>query len=388
MRLATRYRDHITSLVLFFMMAGLYAIPTGFEPLIPPSRTRNVGEVLATDNRLLQTHGVVRTGSQTVTLRLLKGEHKEEIVTAHNQMMGKLEFDTVFLPGDKVLVTIDHRNKSIVHVNVVDHYRIPVELGLFAAFALLMLLFARVIGLQSLFTFVFTGLLLWKILLPGILRGHDPIWLSFACILFLTAVIIFAIAGPTKKGLVAFLGAISGVGLTALLSVCFGHLFQIHGAVRPFSETLLYTGFPALNITKLLIAGIFIASSGAVMDVAMDIAVSLDEVTKRDPAMGFSERLSSGLTVGRAVIGTMTTTLLLAYSGGYMSLFLVFLAQGTPPLLLFNLQYVAAEILHTLVGSFGLVAVAPLTAVFGALFYGEKKAAEENTPALPPQMAK
>jgi uncharacterized membrane protein len=65
----------------------------------------------------------------------------------------------------------------------------------------------------------------------------------------------------------------------------------------------------------------------------------------------------------------MTTTLLLAYSGGYIALLMVFMAQGVPVANLLNLNYVAAEILHTLVGSFGLVTVAPFTALTGAFIY-------------------
>jgi uncharacterized membrane protein len=73
-------------------------------------------------------------------------------------------------------------------------------------------------------------------------------------------------------------------------------------------------------------------------------------------------------------MGTMTTTLLLAYSGGYIALLLVFMAQGTPIINILNLKYVSAEILHTIVGSFGLVTVAPLTALIsGTLLAGGKK---------------
>ena len=62
-------------------------------------------------------------------------------------------------------------------------------------------------------------------------------------------------------------------------------------------------------------------------------------------------------------MGTMTTTLLLAYSGGYIALLMVFMAQGTPLSHILNYKYVSSEIIHTIVGSFGLVTVAPFTAL-------------------------
>ena len=74
----------------------------------------------------------------------------------------------------------------------------------------------------------------------------------------------------------------------------------------------------------------------------------------------------------------MTTTLLLAYSGGYVALLMVFMAQGTPLYNILNYKYVASEIIHTIVGSFGLVTVAPLTALTsGFLLAGQRE------PSLP-----
>ena len=53
---------------------------------------------------------------------------------------------------------------------------------------------------------------------------------------------------------------------------------------------------------------------------------------------------------------------------------MVFMAQGTPMDNILNYKYVAAEIIHTIVGSFGLVTVAPLTAITsGLLFTGKKR---------------
>jgi uncharacterized membrane protein len=139
--------------------------------------------------------------------------------------------------------------------------------------------------------------------------------------------------------------------------------------VRPFAETLLYSGFYHLNLSRIFIAGIFLAAGGAVMDLAMDISASMREVLMKQPDISFWAHVSSGMRVGRAVIGTMTTTLLLAYSGGYTFMLMLFVAQGVPLTNVFNLNYVAAEVLNTLVGSFGLVTVAPFTALCGGFIY-------------------
>lgn len=175
------------------------------------------------------------------------------------------------------------------------------------------------------------------------------------------------------------LGAAAGLLVTAILGILFTKAFKIHGAVMSYSESLLYSGYQDLNLTEIFMASIFIGSSGAVMDLAVDITSAVREVVDKKPDVSRWEAVKSGINVGRAAMGTMTTTLLLAYSGGYIALLMVFMAQGTPLYNIFNYKYVSAEILHTLVGSFGLVTTAPLTALMaGMLLAGERRPLTEG----------
>ena len=56
---------------------------------------------------------------------------------------------------------------------------------------------------------------------------------------------------------------------------------------------------------------------------------------------------------------------------------MVFMAQGTPIINILNLKYVSSEILHTLIGSFGLITVAPFTAVASGLLLAAREEKEE-----------
>ncbi len=140
-----------------------------------------------------------------------------------------------------------------------------------------------------------------------------------------------------------------GVLLTCGLALWFVHAFNLHGAVRPFAESLLYSGYYDLRLTEIFIASVFIASSGAVMDLAMDIAASMDEIKQNKPDIRVVKHIAAGLRVGRAAIGAMTTTLLLAYSSSHITMFLLFMAKGLPAENILNAPFVAAEILNILV---------------------------------------
>ena len=169
------------------------------------------------------------------------------------------------------------------------------------------------------------------------------------------------------------MGSLLGIGTTCLLGILFTDLFKIHGAVMPDSESLLYSGFQNLDLTAIFMSSIFVGASGAMMDLSVDITSAVYEVVQKKPDISWREAARSGRNVGRAAMGTMTTTLLLAYSGGYVTSLMVYMAQGTPIDHILNYKYVAAEILDTIVGSFGLVTVAPFTALTAGILLTRKR---------------
>jgi len=143
--------------------------------------------------------------------------------------------------------------------------------------------------------------------------------------------------------------------------------------VRPFSETLRFGGFEHLDVTQLFLAGTILASSGALMDLAIDISAALEEVHIKRPDLSFKALALSGLSVSRKVTSTMFTTLILAYTGSYTSLLMVFMAQGVPMANFFNVSDVSSEIFQTMIGTFGLLSIALLTALIGAALFTRKK---------------
>lgn len=366
--------DLILIVLLIVLSTIIVLLPNGFETQADKNTTRVRALVLETDNSLIVETGIIKTGTQALKIRILNGKFKGAELTAFNQLVGRMEFDKFFLPKDKTLtvLNLNEDNSKIINATVVDHYRIRLEAFLLALFVIILVAFAGWTGIKAMLSFMFAGIAIWKLLLPGLLKGYAPIPLSLAIVALLTSVIIFLVAGTNKKGLSAFLGAMSGVAVTCIMAILFGTLFNIHGAIKPFSETLLYSGYNYLNLTEIFLAGIFISSSGAVMDIAMDISASQAEVYQANKGISRKELRRSGFEVGKAVVGTMTTTLLLAYSGGFSALLMVFIAQGTPMINILNLNYVSGEILHTLVGSFGLVLVAPFTAIIGSWVFTRK----------------
>lgn len=358
-----------TQLIIGFLLAAiLIAIPTGYEgALIYTESEKCKAEVISTDESSIISTGLIQSGEQICQLELLNGKFKGEKVSGINLLSGSLENDKIYSAGDEALVVVSYNDGGITSVTMTDHYRVDKEIILALMFVVLLILFAGKNGMFAVLSFVITVLMIWKILVPCYLKSMNPMWVGMGITVALTAVIIFLVYGVDKRTLTAFMGSMLGTVTTCVIGLIFTDLFKIHGAVMSYSETLLYCGYQHLNLTQIFTSGIFIGASGAMMDLSVDITSAVHEVIQKKPDISWKEAAKSGMNVGRAAMGTMTTTLLLAYSGGYIALLMTFMAQGTPIMNILNYKYVASEILDTLIGSFGLVTVAPFTALMSGL---------------------
>lgn len=359
---------HLPFLICTILLCILMVLPTGYEDAVIYQGTdRCRAQVLETDESTIIDSGLIRSGEQNCKVRLLGGRFKGEETEAYNLLSGSLENDKIYAVGDIAQVVISYENNRILSVNMIDHYRLDKEFILMLIFSAVLVIFAKEIGLRSLLSFAISILCIWKILVPACLNGANPVLVGLGVITVLTVVIISLVYGYDRRFLAATAGVMLGVITTCILGITFTKLFRIHGAVMSNSESLLYAGYEYLNLTEIFMASIFIGASGAIMDIAVDITSAVNEVVEKKPDIGWKEAMMSGIHVGRAAMGTMTTTLLLAYSGGYLALLMVFMAQGTPVYNILNYKHVASEILHTIVGSFGLVAVAPFTALMSGI---------------------
>ena len=372
---AEKRRYYAPLAICLALIVLLLLAPTGFEGALQYQQAdRCTALVTAVDDSAIIDTGLVRSGEQRCTLELLGGRFEGQTTTGVNMLNGSLEQDKLFVPGDKAMVVVSYQGDEILSVTMTDHYRIGKEAILAGIFAVFLILLAGRTGLRAIASFVLTVLMLWKVLVPLYLNGWNPIFMGLLVTLVLTLLIIALVYGFDRRCLSAVSGAFLGVLVTCVLGILFTDLFQIHGAVMAYSESLLYAGYQDLNLTQIFMASIFIGSSGAVMDLSVDITSAVHEVVEKRPDISRWEAVRSGMNVGRAAMGTMTTTLLLAYSGGYIALLMVFMAQGTPIWNILNYKYVASEIVHTIVGSFGLVTVAPFTALTsGFLLVGRQK---------------
>lgn len=366
-------KNVIFSLICLVVIGILLVIPTGFEKQLYVNAESVKAKVLETNESTVYNNGLLKQGSQVCVVEISQGEYKGQQVEAVNLLTGKLEFDKLFKPGDRALVLIEKdESGKILFVNMLDHYRLNMELLIVVVFMGALVLFSGTTGIRTIISFIFSLLCIWKVLIPLLLKGYHPMLIGLLIGVTMATVTLILVAGFTKKAYCAILGAGTASFITCIMAMGFGVLFKIDGTVMQWSESLLYAGFEHLNLTLIYQASIYLACSGAMVDLSIDIAAALDEVVSKKPDLSAKEILHSGLTIGKSVVGSQATTLLLAYMGSFIAVMMVYMAQGTPMISILNSKSIASEILHTFVGCIGLVIVSPLTALICSYVYKKR----------------
>jgi uncharacterized membrane protein len=363
-------RKEVIFVMVFIVIIGiLIVIPTGFEKQIYINAEGVRAKVIETNNSTIHSIGLIKQGEQRCLIVIETGVNKGVQVEAVNLFSGKYEFDKVFEVGDKAWVLLEYNGEEIIFANMIDHYRMNKEVVLVGIFAAAMVLFSGFTGVRTLLSFTFAMLSIWKILIPFMLSGYNPLFVGLLVGNVLTITTLLLVAGFTKKAYAAIISSVVCSLITAVIAVIFSNYLKIDGTVMQWSESLLYAGFMNLNLTSIFQAGIYLACSGAILDLSIDISASLEEIVNNNPSVTKASLVKSGLTIGKSVVGSQTTTLLLAYLGSYISVMMVYMAQGTPFMNILNSKAIAAEIVHTFVGCLGLVLVSPMTSIISGIIF-------------------
>lgn len=237
-------------------------------------------------------------------------------------------------------------------------------------FAVLLLIFGRLKGLQTLLSMTFTVLAIFLVFIPAILSGYNVyLWTMIIC-LFVTIMSLTIVSGVNMKTLAASIGCFFGIGFSAILVLITDHFLKLTGVVDEDSiYLLLMNPDHPIDLKGIFFGAIVIGCMGALLDVSMSIAAALYEIKEKYAANSFSQIVSSGMTIGRDTIGTMANTLILAYIGSSLSIVLLLITYNPSMLDLLNREMVVIEIMQALIGSLGILLTVPLTSMASGILF-------------------
>ena len=314
---------------------------------------------------------------QKLNVELLEGVDKGEVVEIDFPIYTAKEYNIDVKVGDKVVVFKtfdDYGNDEMQMQYYISDVDKRIELYIMGIiFVTLVVVIARKNGLKALFALIVTVAFIVKVFIPAVFNGYNPILFAVITAVFSSLVTIYFTVGMNKKFFVSLFGVIGGVLVAGILSYIFTYRMRLNGYLDPellSSATILKN----INLKEIIPAGVIIGSLGAVMDVAVSIASSINELHITNPNMSRKAMFKSVINIGTDIIGTMINTLILAYiASSVFTLLLVYAQVGEYPIIRFlNFQDIAVEIMRSVCGSIGILVCVPLTAYIGTLIYKQK----------------
>jgi len=314
-------------------------------------------------NKALQTGTGMVSQVEQVQVEVQEGPLKGKTFEVQNELTDNPIYNIAVQPGKEVILSVVSESGKNAEINIADYHRAPVLFGLGFVFLAAFIFFGGKGAIKSLLGLATAIGLIGFVLLPLSLQGFNPL-ISAAAICFVAAcVTIVCVGGFSKKSLAAFFGTVCGViiaGVSAQIVIDQAPLTGLSSEEATILRASM-TGQPVQFFSGLLAASMLIGALGVIMDVGISIASAVWELSETDMSLTSKQLYEKGMNVGRDIMGSMTCTLVLAYSGTALPLLL--LLSKMPSLKLINLDLVASEVAAALTGSLGLVCTIPLTAL-------------------------
>lgn len=302
---------------------------------------------------------------QDVKVKILNGEKKDEKFDATYVMTYDLDNKIVgykLREGNIVYVELTEQNGEI-KVVVQDVVRQNYLFGLILFFFASIVLVGKKKGVKAIIGLIITLFAIFFVLITSIFKGYNPILVSIGTCFLITILTFTVIGGWNRKSISAALGTIGGVVFAGIIATVVGHLALLSGAGKEEAIMLSIASKNVhFNFRQLLFAEIIVSALGACMDVGMSIASSLDELKIKNPSMTGRELFKSGMNIGGDMIGTMTNTLILSFTGSSLLLVLLYMNSSVSAADVINIEAIATESVCALSGSTGIVYTVPITA--------------------------
>ena len=274
--------------------------------------------------------------------------------------------------GSKIVVYANPDPDIDVKYMFAEFHCVTILWVLIAVFCVLLLLFGRGKGVNTLVSLVFTIGAIFLVFIPGVLaNGNIYLWAISTCA-YIILMTLLIVCGYTRKSLAAIIGCASGVFVSGVMVIFCDKFLHLTGLVNEDSMYLmmLNTENP-VDIKAIIFAAIILGAVGAIMDVSMSLSSSLAELKEQAPDLTGRKLVQSGFVIGRDIMGTMANTLILAYIGSSLSTTLLLVAYNSSTLLLFNTEMIIVELLQALAGSFGILLTIPLTSIICGVLYSD-----------------
>lgn len=361
----------ILTILVFFLFLFTPARSFAQEPQNTQRNEFERGKVIKILEQGEKKFADITQNFQILEVKILTGQDKDKTVKIEHGTKSTIKNYNLVHTGDEVVLSKLGNNETREYF-IFDKFRLPQVIFILFGFFALVIGFSRFRGLASIVGMIVSLAVLVKYVVPSIAYGQDPVTTSLIGASVIVFVSIFLAHGFNKRTTIAVGGTVITLVIAVVLSLVFVELTKLSGSGNEDAYSLQFGQFSGINLKGLLLAGIIIGALGVLDDITTSLSAAVDELHKANPKLNAKELYLRGLSVGREHISSLVNTLVLAYAGTSMPLFLFFFStRDLQPLwVTLNSELIIEEVVRALAGSITLVLAVPITTFLAAVSFG------------------
>lgn len=379
----------LVSISLSFSSSALAQQDQGVEPdIIPPNQTQALPAQLyppedyftATVEEIVQQgedeSSGVKQKFQILKLQIVSGTENGKIITIKQGGDVVVDESQFVKAGEKVVITKTSGGGEDGGPGyyIADKYRLPPIFFAIALFLGLVIYFGRFKGFMSMLGLAFSIFVLIQFIIPMILAGHSPLLITLVGSFMIAIVSIFLAHGFNKRTVISVVSTLVTLAIAIGLAVLFVEIARLFGTGSEEASYLKLDPTTNVNLKGLLLGGIIIGTLGVLDDITTAQVAVVDQLKSANASLGAKELYRRGIVVGREHIASLVNTLVLAYAGASLPLFLMFTLNSAQPFwVTFNSEFIAEELIRTLIGSIALILGVPISTWFAAKYLSKRK---------------
>lgn len=258
-----------------------------------------------------------------------------------------------------------------ISYSFLEKYRLDKTLYIILFFVAILVLFLGVKGIKAIAILSAIISIIFLFLLPNIINGVN--------ILITGGISIFSIAllstvfahGFNKKSYISFCSILLTIFLAFLSSSLIIYFLHVFGIGDPNTLQIQLLGLE-INFRYLFLLGVILGVIGVLDDTSNTQLEVVSEILKNNPRISFFDLYRSSMKVGKVHLLSMVNTLILAYSGSSLVIFVLFLKGDLPLWVIINSEFINEEIIRSVIGAISIIFIIPLSSMMGAYFLVSK----------------
>lgn len=306
---------------------------------------------------------------QVLKLRLTTGQNSgSEIEIEHGKNTSIFEDQKVKVNEEVVLVHQPGMTGQGEYA-LIDNYRLDTIKNILVIFFIVVILIAGIKGIGSIVGLGLSLLVIIEFIVPQLLTGKSAFQTILLGALAIITVTLFLAHGFSKKTLLALISTYITLVLVVVLSIIAVDITSLTGMGSEDAYQLRFSNL-SFNFKGLLLGGMIIATLGILDDITTAQTALVFELKKANEKLSLFKLFRSGMNVGKEHIASLVNTLVLAYAGVSLPVFIFFVLNpaNQPLWFILNNEEISQEIIRSIVGSLGLIFAVPITTFIAAVY--------------------